>query len=290
MTAKILHGKIIISGIIHTETGLHIGAGSETIEIGSLDNPVIIDPVTKQPYIPGSSLKGKTRSLFERVIAKRVKPNSPESFFNRKSGRGVFIHVCDTKEDAYKCPVCRLFGSTAEGRENLGSNFPSRLKFRDAYFTPYTAKKLEEAETDLLYTEIKNENVLDRVTAASNPRPVERVPRDSDFMFEIVYDVEDLEQLKEDLENLLFALSLLEDDYLGGNGSRGYGKVKFYFTEASAKKAEFYEGKKEGMKKVLDESLRNEVTNRDKAPDYEKLLTVDELRAKIDEIVKFFKP
>lgn len=107
--SKSLLGKIVIKGIIHTLTGLHIGAGRESIEIGALENTVLVDPVTKQPYIPGSSIKGKMRSLLERRIA--TEKDDPSKFFKR-SLNGVNIHVCDSKEEAYNCPVCRLFGSS----------------------------------------------------------------------------------------------------------------------------------------------------------------------------------
>lgn len=168
-----------------------------------------------------------------------------------------------------------------------GSNFPSRLKFRDAYLTLYTQQWLFEADTDLLYTEVKYENVLDGITSAATPRPVERVPRDADFLFEVVYDVEDLQQLREDLKNLLFSLSILEDDYLGGNGSRGYGKIKFYFTNITAKKSDFYKGVKTETKEfgIVSDA---DVLSKNQRPDYETLMSVDDIRDKLQEIVSYF--
>ena len=286
--SKTLLGKIIFKGVIKTKTGLHIGASKEILEIGGVGSPVIREPITKEPYIPGSSIKGKLRSLLERWVAKKKKSEDPSSFFNRPvKGREIFIHACDTKESAAECEICRLFGSTAGSDEKKGSNFPSRLRIRDAYFALYTKNKFKTAETDYLYTEVKYENALDRVTAASNPRQIERVPPGSDFVFEIVYDVEDVNHLKEDLENLLFAISALEDDYIGGHGSRGYGKVKFYFSEIVAKKADAYKvGEKEGNTKKLKTDVDLEKLTE---PSYEKLYTVDQVRKELQELIAVFK-
>jgi len=213
---KPLLGKVIIRGKIFCETGLHIGAARESLEIGGLDAPVIRDPLSREPYIPGSSLKGKMRSLLEK---KERKP------FNRYGGQNVWRHECTDP----KCSVCRLFGSTG-GKE--GDNLPARLIVRDWKF----------------------ENSLDRITAASNPRQIERVPKGSEFSFEIVYNVEtgDKDEVKEDLNNILDLLNLLQDDYLGGHGSRGYGKVKFKVETFEGRKIDFYTAKeKEEREKAL---------------------------------------
>lgn len=61
-------GKFIISGILECVTGTRIGGTQEKFEIGGIDNPVIKDPLTDLPYIPGSSLKGKLRHLLEWAI------------------------------------------------------------------------------------------------------------------------------------------------------------------------------------------------------------------------------
>ena len=55
----------VIEGDLELVTGLHIGAGNDEIRIGGIDNPVLKHPYSGQPYIPGSSLKGKVRSLLE---------------------------------------------------------------------------------------------------------------------------------------------------------------------------------------------------------------------------------
>lgn len=235
-----LQKKLIISGKIRTLTGLHIGSGRESVEIGGMENPVIKDPVTGLPYIPGSSLKGKMRSLLERSLASQ---KGGEEFFNRNIGRPGYkirIHVCDKKADAVKCEVCRLFGSSGS------ENHPARAYFRDAHLTKEWGEKIRNEGL----IEEKYEAAIDRITSAANPRPVERVPAGVEFEFEIVYNVED-EKWKEDLRNLFKSMKLLEDDYLGGSGSRGYGKVKFSIESIVEKEKDYYIGKSE-PKKVLE--------------------------------------
>lgn len=243
---KIL-GKIALEGVMECLSGLHIGASKENLEIGSLDSPVVRDPITSEPYVPGSSLKGKLRALLEKA--------HPELLPNRDGGSGISRHECNDWEPgkgrnknynadlpypgALYCPVCRLFGSTGPGE---GQNFPARLKVRDMRLTAESLEELKKIDTGLLYTEWKFENGIDRVTSAANPRNLERVPRGTKFDFSLVYDVEDLETLSEDLRNLQLALALLQDDALGGHGSRGYGHVRFQFTRIEARKVDYYRG------------------------------------------------
>ncbi|MBK1986910.1 type III-A CRISPR-associated RAMP protein Csm3 [Sphaerospermopsis aphanizomenoides BCCUSP55] len=272
---KQLLGKFRIEGILVVETGLHIGGGEGKMDIGGLDKPVARDPITQYPYLPGSSLKGKLRSLLERFH------NRP---LNRAGSRDTFRYESDDLVDGYTeldghtikytgartCPISRLFGSTGGSNfwvkttdavaENLdrvkqndeyvtkdfsgveyskilrGRNSPAKIIVRDCRLCEDSAKKLERVDTGLYMTEWKWENGLDRVTAAANPRQIERVPAGAEFEFELVYTVEaegsQTEQeafieAAEDLRNIAIALSLLEDDALGGHGSRGYGKVKF---------------------------------------------------------------
>jgi len=223
---KPLQGKVILSGIVHCVTGLHIGASKDNLDIGGLDAPVLRDPITREPYIPGSSLKGKLRSLFERRQGVT---------YNRCSGQGVYRHECVDPA----CRVCRLFGA-AGGRE--GDNMPARLLVRDSLLTANSRERLSSLDTGLQYTEWKFENALDRITAAANPRQLERVPAGAEFTFELVYNVEaaNATETHEDLVNLLETLSLLEDDFLGGHGSRGYGKIQFVLTALCGRKVQFY--------------------------------------------------
>jgi len=119
---------------------------------------------------------------------------------------------------------------------------PSRISVRDCHLTPESREKLGRIDTGLQFTEWKFENALDRVTAASNPRQLERVPAGAEFKFEITYNVEtqNNDEVKEDLDNILDTLSILEDDYLGGHGSRGYGRVKFEIETFTGKKISYY--------------------------------------------------
>ena len=246
------YGKVVIRGRIKALTGLHIGAQRDVSEIGGIDNPVIKDPHTGLPYIPGSSLKGKLRSLFEVFTnskldswkkeypaLKNYLPGSCRDdgkencgrFFNKRINRG-WIHVCPDYSSAINCPVCRLFG--ASGKE---SNFPSRLIVRDAFLTKDWEERWKAGEE---VTEAKIEVGIDRVTSQANPRINERVVAGAEFEFEIIYNVEDLNQWKDDIKNLLTAMALLEDSYLGGSGSRGYGKVKFIFETFEFRSADYY--------------------------------------------------
>lgn len=222
MNGNIL-GKIQITGTIECLTGLHIGASKENVEIGAIDAPVVRDPITREPYIPGSSLKGKMRSLLEKALAAElgiVGTTKRRNIGTRNNE--VWVHVCEKAEDAINCPICRLFGST--GKDG-GKNFPARLIVRDAYLTEESVDKLSDIDTGLQYTEWKFENAIDRVTSAANPRQLERVPKGAEFEFELIYNVEDKETLEKDLENIKLAIELIKLDSIGGHGSRGYGKV-----------------------------------------------------------------
>jgi len=202
-----------ITGRIQVVTGLHIGASNENIEIGGLDNPIIKDPLpgSKAPYIPGSSLKGKLRSLIE------IKEGRYE-----KSGKPC---DCGKKE----CPVCVVFGTSAAKRpEDLG---PTRIVIRDAHLSRYktdeTGKswhdKFNEGELPM---EIKYENAINRITGVANPRPLERVPGGVEFDFNISF--KKFEGDKDVFFNtVLKGMKLLELDALGGAGSRGCGQIKF---------------------------------------------------------------
>ncbi|HAA82220.1 MAG: CRISPR-associated RAMP protein, Csm3 family [Thermotoga petrophila] len=240
-------GKYIIKGKIILETGLRIGGQELGVNIGGIDNPVIRNPLTGEPYIPGSSVKGKMRSLMERLLNLDI------------SGNKVRRHECEERE----CKVCRVFGSTSKE----GNNIPSRLLVRDAFLTEDSKTKLLSMETDLPYTEWKTENALDRVTCKADPRSFERIPAGAEFEFEIIYTAENENHIKEDLENIATALELLEDDYLGGNGSRGYGKVKFSIEKVIYKSAGYYKGEGtpvekevkggvEGFKKAIPEIVK----------------------------------
>lgn len=214
-----LEGRVFITFDIVALTGLHIGGTETGIEIGGVDKTVIRNPLTNQPYIPGSSLRGKTRSLLEKY--KGLKQN-------QRIGQG-YIHSCDNAEVYPNCPVCQIFG--VPGERTFAT--PARLIVRDATLTPQSIKSLEESvHTDLPYSEVKTEVSIDRVTSAANPRQMERVPAGAVFgPTELVYSVysgDDCDPVRDlaNLKVLVEGLKLMEDDYLGGLGSRGSGKVK----------------------------------------------------------------
>lgn len=226
-----IRGKLVVTAELVLVTGLHIGAQTSGIEIGAVDQPVIRDPITRYPYIPGSSLKGKLRALVERTLE-----HLP---INVRGGGEVRRHECSDQA----CPSCRVFGSV--GR-NGSQNIPSRLAVRDLFLTPQSRKVLAEIETGLQYTEWKVENALHRITLAANPRQIERVPAGSRFVMRWIYTLEDDPQRsREDLERLVAAMRLLEDDALGGHGSRGYGQVRFEQFQLTRRPLGFYFGDQE---------------------------------------------
>lgn len=200
-----LKGKFIITGKIKVLTGLHIGTSGDFSAIGAVDNIVIRDTVTNKPIIPGSSLKGKMRYLLSRT---KYNDNSTLTMPSIKK-----------ESDNIK----RLFGSS-EKPITL-----SRLQFCDMLLREKDYGR--DVEFDLPYTEIKYENTIDRGTGVANPRQQERVPAGSEFDFRLIYNVENTEKMeeevKQDFENILLMFELLEDDYLGGHGTRGYDRVKF---------------------------------------------------------------
>lgn len=214
-TAVDLYGRIFVRGEIEAVTGLHIGGSPTALAIGAVDNPVIRDALTGQPYIPGSSVRGKMRSLWEKMTG--VRQNWP-------IGKGVRIHVCERREDYEQCPVCQIYGVPGQ----LEASFPTRLVVRDTFLAEGSEEELRvRAKTDLPYTEVKWEAAIDRVTSAAVPRQMERVPAGAIFDgFEMVFSVYERDDLHRFLD-VFKAMQLLEDDYLGGQGSRGSGKVRF---------------------------------------------------------------
>jgi len=201
---------------IHVVTGLHIGAAAASINVGGVDNAVLRDPLTNQPYIPGSSLRGKMRSLSEKFQQKEQ--NWPLA--------GIKIHLCRNQDAYQKCDVCRIYGILPS--EEIPFS-PTRLVVRDVSLSRQSAKALEDpkVKTDMPYTEVKWEAAIDRVTSAAVPRQMERVPAGVVFdSLEMVFSIHDQRDV-DLLWRVIEAMQLLEDDYLGGLGSRGSGKISF---------------------------------------------------------------
>ena len=224
MTEKVdLFGRIFVRGKIKAITGLHIGGSPTALAIGTVDNPVIRDTLTGRPYIPGSSVRGKMRSLWEKMTG--VPQNWP-------IGKGVKIHVCEKQKQYDECPVCQIYGVPGQ----LEASFPTRLVVRDAFLSEESEEELRvRAKTDLPYTEVKWEAAIDRVTSAAVPRQMERVPAGAVFDgFELVFSVYEEGDLERFI-NVFEAMQLLEDDYLGGQGSRGSGKILFQDLSVSCR-------------------------------------------------------
>ncbi|MCX6021084.1 MAG: type III-A CRISPR-associated RAMP protein Csm3 [Chloroflexi bacterium] len=214
---ELLH-HAVLNGLITVRSGLHIGASKDSIEIGGIDAPVIRELLTGDPYIPGSSLKGKLRNLLEQKY--------PQQRQNVRT-------PCDCRRDT--CPVCRLFGPHSNLAHQLG---PSRLLVRDAYLTLATSERLAELRTEGSPTlEVKQETLIDRQTGTASGtrslRSQERVPPSIEFDLSIsmrVFKGDNEADMKRWVEE---ALGLLENDALGGSGSRGYGWVKIAYSWAS---------------------------------------------------------
>ncbi len=208
-----LLGKIMITGTLTALTGLRVGGATGGLKIGGVDLNVITDPEGK-PYIPGSSLKGKTRALAEYYQGVRFDAN----------GR----HLCSTNEAYAACPVCQVWGTLAG--KDLTIPCLTRLQVRDAFLDESSIPQEIKDNIELEWTEVKFETAINRITGTASGtqslRQVERVPAGARFGLEIIFNVfqkEDLTLFKLVLESL----QLLEHDYLGGMGSRGYGRVQF---------------------------------------------------------------
>lgn len=229
---RAFHGKIIIDLGFKLMTGTQIGNANEGFEIGGVDKVVVRDPVSRLPIVPGSSLKGKLRAISEAITVPAGRQATADDWYNRHHGNLV-RHEADNRTEALKHPVDRVFGTS--GKTSKDDNHPSRLSVSDAHMTSETANVLADLESSLMYTELKSENFLDRITSAAMPRQIERVPAGCVFRTRLSYTVENPKDLTADFEMLLAALQWLEDDYIGGSGSRGYGRIRFGVVPESDK-------------------------------------------------------
>lgn len=200
-----MYGKILISCDLVVRTGLHIGSAAQFSAIGAVDSTVVRDSMTGYPIVPGSSLKGKLRSLLARSLTKDIQ-KMPD--FSRDDPA-----------------ILRLFGSANPVKT-------AQLQFADCF-----VNNLEQMQAVGL-TEVKAENTINRATSAAMPRFIERVTAGTRFAVRIVYNVVDVSTVQADLALLAKALKLLQMDYLGGHGSRGSGRVSFQNFKLSAYEAE----------------------------------------------------
>jgi len=238
-----LEKKIFIAGEIIVKTGIHIGGSSLGLTIGGANNVVIRNPVTNLPYIPGSSLKGKMRSLLEKSLGLvKILPEEDKSKKNRFKGE-----LCtDPEED-----VVQLFGFPADTEITCENSGPTRLTVRDGVLlNPDDLEK--NGQTDMYCTEIKTEVNIDRLTSVANPRNFERVPAGAKFALSMVLDIYNFDLLdsgkaengktrEEQFVDLIKqGFCLVEDDYLGGHGTRGYGQVCFQVNSVEERSAAYY--------------------------------------------------
>jgi len=190
------------TSVIKLESGLHIGGSTETVKIGGIDNPVIRNPITKMPYIPGSSLKGRFRMALELKYGDVTKENK---------GTGP------SQDPNNESLVVKLFGSGSAKTNNE----PSRYLFRDSNLTSDSQDYAEGEE--------KIEVKIDRGKMAAfqgGNRTQERIAAGAKFDMEVmirIFEGDDEDKFKERLEE---ARKIVELEFLGGSGSRGYGKVK----------------------------------------------------------------
>ena len=221
-----LIGKLVLDGVLHCETGLHVGAGKGSLEIGGSDNPVVKDAFGR-PYVPGSSLRGRMRALLEQATGMAVPAELV--YISRRKGQEVRVHQSDRPDDE----ICLLFGRSPGRMDRVagealegGAASPARLAVYDAphdaaSITPQMRENLDDE-----LTEVKSENAIDRITSMANPRTIERVPAGARFHTRFVVDI----LCEEDaalVPLFLQGLRMLEDDALGGGGSRGSGRVRF---------------------------------------------------------------
>ncbi len=226
-----LHKKYLIHGKIQAVSGLHIGGTDNGFSIGSTDATVIKHPISGEPYIPGSSLKGKMRSLTE--------------LRDGTIGTRRYGQINNGPTEVHTDIAARIFGTA----NNESTQRPSRVIVRDAALST-ESKKYNEGDKDYSVVEIKTEVLIDRITSKAMPRSMERVPAGATFDLEIILNVfEDDQQFERDhIEDVLKALLLVQDDYLGGKGSRGSGQVAFTIQKISERTPTFYEDPSKGDK------------------------------------------
>lgn len=237
-------GKYILRGQIMCVTGLHVGGSVAGIEIGGVDNPVIKDPLTEMPYIPGSALKGKLRSLQEwnlGLIAKHSQHQNKYAAYDCHELKDDPLKLDANRKTRWEnvFVLARLFGPSSTDDDVRQTAGPTRLTVRDTFPSGTTKDKWLEWLGEGIYTEVKTENSLDRVTSEATPRPIERVPAGSEFDFEMILDVyrdDDYELFRA----LFTAMRLLENSALGGSGSRGHGQIEFRDLKVRWRSLDFY--------------------------------------------------
>ncbi len=220
MEIKVVNKKIIL------ESNLHIGSGNTDIHIGGIDNPIIKHPHTLEPYIPGSSLKGKVRSLME--LSTGISQESFK-FRSRDGGIATYSLYQSTQDQNIREEIeaiLKIFGfSGSEKREKAIEFGATRVSFSDCFLNADWKKNALDNYHS--FTAEKSENSINRITGtADKPRQTEMVPAGAVFDFKMTFKIFCDEDQKL-FEKLKKGLELLEKDALGGYGSRGYGRIRF---------------------------------------------------------------
>jgi len=222
-----------IEGTITLKSGLHIGSGDMEMHIGGTDSPVIKHPHTMEPYIPGSSLKGKVRSLLEMESGLIIYTDGAVVSGKTLKRKEVAANT-DLKS---KCEgILKVFGSSGADIDDETALGPTRVSFADCYLEDSWRSRARDNRW--LLTEEKSENSINRIKGtADNPRFIERVPEGTQFRFMVTFKV--LQDGDEYLFNslLLKGLKLLEMDAIGGSGSRGYGRIALHFVDPAMETA-----------------------------------------------------
>jgi len=213
-----------LEGTITLKSGLHIGSGNMEMQIGGTDSPVIKHPHTLDPYIPGSSLKGKVRSLLEMASGLMIYTDGgvvSAKILNKNN-------ISDEDKNKAK-EIIKIFGSGGDDKEENTDIGPTRVSFADCYLDEDWKKKAQANRWQL--TEVKSENSINRIKGtAEHPRFIERVPEGTQFSFSLTFKIlDDGDDIL--FDKLLEGLKLLQYDTLGGNGSRGYGRIEFKFND-----------------------------------------------------------
>lgn len=235
--------RIFVSGTLITLTGMHVGGNSTEMGIGGADSIVVRDPITNYPYIPGSSLRGKMRSLMERLRGEMTIKMKNKDVLTSLTDLGSAMSKGESLDSAGPSSdptqsASRLFGVSID-KQTEEQPILQRLVVRDAQLqNPETLQRAKN--TDMPLTEVKTEVAIDRITSKANPRQIERVPAGAEFSFEFILNLFGQDDEQEYLAYVFECMQLLQDDYLGGHGSRGYGRVRFHNVSLSKKSLDDY--------------------------------------------------
>ncbi|RLB71148.1 MAG: type III-A CRISPR-associated RAMP protein Csm3 [Deltaproteobacteria bacterium] len=220
---------VTLKGQVLLKSGLHIGAGDLEMHIGGTDNPVVKNVHSNEPYIPGSSLKGKVRSLLE------MRSGLMAETKGNPVGKSILKKDLSEQAKNEATKILKIFGSSGADADENDEIGPTRASFADCYLS--AESRMLASENNLPLTEVKSENSINRISGtAVNPRFTERVLAGLSFDFSITLKELDIDSGDNLIDFLLQGLKLLEYDALGGSGSRGYGRVEFDLEDPEIKK------------------------------------------------------